>query len=97
MIGNMSEQNDLLLNPQPAPVDGGFRDDAYWIWCGSVIEGEDGLYHMFASRWSKATAFNCNWLTNSEVVRAVSETPEGPYRFAEVILPTGVQVFGMGL
>ena len=62
----------------------GFRDDAYWIWCGSV---QRGLYHMFASRWSKATAFNCNWLTNSEVVRAVSDSPTGPYRFEEVVLP----------
>ncbi|MGV2786981.1 glycosyl hydrolase family 43, partial [Clostridium perfringens] len=31
----------------PAPVAGGFRMPGYWIWCGSVIKGEDGRYHMF--------------------------------------------------
>ena len=42
---------------------------------------------MFASRWSKATAFNCNWLTNSTVVRAVADTPTGAYTYVEDMLP----------
>ncbi len=78
---------DLILRPGLVPVDGGFRDDAWWIWCGSVIRGDDGLYHMFASRWSKATAFSANWLTNSCVVRAVASQAAGPYRFVEEVLP----------
>ncbi|MCX7016883.1 MAG: glycoside hydrolase family protein [Candidatus Sumerlaeota bacterium] len=72
----------------PAPKNGGFRMKDYWVWCGSVIRGEDGAYHMFASRWPKALSFSPHWLTNSEVVRAVSKTPEGPYEFQEVVLPT---------
>ena len=74
---------DRLL---PAPKNGGFRDDRYWIWGSSVIKGEDGKYHMFASRWSKDVGFG-NWVSNSEVVRAVSDTPLGPYSFQEVVLP----------
>ena len=70
-----------------APVDGGFRDDAWWIWCGSPARGDDGRYHLFASRWSKRTAFNPNWVTNSRVVRAVSSTPMGPYAYADDVLP----------
>ncbi len=70
----------------PAPKDGGFRDDDFWIWGSSVIKGEDGKYHMFASRWPKEVDFGC-WVTNSEVVRAVSDTPAGPYKFEEVVLP----------
>ena len=46
-------QNVLL----PAPVDGGYSDPDYWIWCGSVVQGEDGNYHMFASRWKKDLGF----------------------------------------
>ncbi|MEC3908477.1 glycoside hydrolase family protein [Tamlana sp. 2201CG12-4] len=69
----------------PAPKNGGFRDDNYWIWGSSVIKGEDGRYHMFASRWSKDVGFG-NWVSNSEVVRAVSDTPAGPYTFEEVVL-----------
>jgi len=71
----------------PAPVNGGFRMEGYWVWCGSVIKGEDGRYHMFASRWPKDQKMHPGWLLNSEVVRASSDTPEGPYTFEEVVLP----------
>lgn len=71
---------------RPAPVGGGFRMKDYWVWCGSVIKGEDGRYHMFASRWSKKIPFLPHWVTNSEVVRASSDTAEGPYKFEEVVL-----------
>jgi hypothetical protein len=67
-----------------APVNGGYQEPDHWIWCGSVIRGADGQFHMFASRWSKAVPFSPNWLTNSRVVRAVSPTPEGPYTYAYV-------------
>ncbi len=33
--------SEMLL---PAPVGGGFSMDGYWVWCGSVIRGEDGRY-----------------------------------------------------
>jgi hypothetical protein len=72
---------------QPAPVGGGFRMDDYWVWGGSVIQGEDGRYHMFASRWPKTLPFFAGYQTHSEVVRAVADTPEGPYAFQEVVLP----------
>lgn len=73
-----------------APVTGGFRDLAlngqpYNVWCGSVIQGEDGRYHMFASGIPKRPG--AVWVLDSVVVRAVSETPEGPYQFAQVVLP----------
>ncbi|WP_198680066.1 glycoside hydrolase family protein [Aureibaculum luteum] len=70
----------------PAPVGGGFEMENYWVWGSSVIKGEDGKYHMFASRWPKDIGFG-KWVTNSEIVRAVSDTPVGPYTFQEVVLP----------
>jgi hypothetical protein len=70
-----------------APVNGGYREPDYWIWCGSVIRGEDGMFHMFASRWSKSVPFSPNWVTHSQVVRAVSPSPEGPYTYVEDVLP----------
>ena len=30
--------SDRLL---PAPVGGGFSMEGYWVWCGSVLRGED--------------------------------------------------------
>ena len=83
-IAQTNEFHDRLL---PAPMDGGFKMEGYWVWCGSVIKGEDGKYHMFASRWPKTTGFGPYWLTNSEIVHAVSDKPAGPYKFSEVALP----------
>lgn len=72
----------------PAPREGGFRMEGYWIWCGSVIKAEDGRYHMFASRWKKTQKMHPGWLLESEVVRAVSDKAEGPYTYEETVLPT---------
>ena len=77
--------NNIKFNPPRK--DAGFRMKDYWIWCPSVVKGEDGLYHMFASRIPKTVPFHPGWMTDSEVVRAVSKTPEGPFEFVEVILP----------
>ncbi len=71
----------------PAQRQGGFHLDDYWVWCGSVVRGEDGRYHLFASRWPRAFPFHPAWMTHSEVVRASAITPAGPYRFEEVVLP----------
>lgn len=65
----------------------GFRLDGYWVWCGSVARGDDGRYHMFASIWPKTVPFSPNWLTNSRVVRAVADTLDGPYAYADEVLP----------
>lgn len=71
----------------PAPQNGGFRMEGYWVWCGSVVKGEDGRFHMFASRWPKHMPMHPGWIVASEIVRAVSDTPEGPYEFQEVVFP----------
>ena len=71
----------------PAPVNGGFKMEGYWIWGASVIKGDDGRYYMFASRWPHKLKFGPHWLTNSEIVLAVSDKPEGPYKFVKVVLP----------
>ncbi len=69
----------------PAPRSGGFSMDDYWVWCGSGIRGEDGRYHLFASRWPKRYPFYNGYAYHSEIVRAVADQPQGPYRFQEVL------------
>ncbi len=90
----MRNFKNLIL---PAPLNGGFRLESHWVWDGSVIKGEDGRYHMFASRWSKKIPFIPNWVAASEVVRAVSNTPEGPYTFVEVVIPRRGKDFWDGM
>lgn len=80
---------DRLL---PIPTDSGFRQEGFFIWCGSMIRA-GGRYHLFASRWPEGTG-NPNHLVGildgyrkySEIVRATSDNPIGPYTFQEVVL-----------
>lgn len=85
---SVNPDNNMLYDRiQEAPVDGGFVMEGYWIWGSSVVKGDDGLYHMFASRWPKELVFHPGWMLESEIVHATSETPEGPYKFSDVALP----------
>ena len=83
----ISAQRAFLSRLQPAVVGGGFELPDYWVWCGAPIRGEDGRYHLFASRVSKEVPFHPHWLFRSEIVRAEADKPVGPYRFSEVALP----------
>jgi alpha-L-fucosidase len=92
----LSAQNAFREKLLPTDEQYGFRMDDYWVWCGSVIKGDDGKYHMFASRWPKELSFGPHWLTNSEIVHAVSDTPEGPFTFSDVALPPRGEEFWDG-
>lgn len=83
----MTNQLSLKERMLPAPRNGGFRMSGYWVWCGSAIKGEDGRYHLFASRWPKSLPMHPGWLFQSEIVRASASDPCGPYQFEEVVLP----------
>lgn len=89
LVGACSEKKPVNFfneNWAPSPANGSFKMKDYITWGGSVIKGDDGKYFMFASRWPKKLGMSA-WVTNSEVVLAVSEQPEGPYKFKEVVLP----------
>ncbi len=78
--------NDLYSRIAPAPVDGGFAQPDYWVWGSSVVEGDDGKFHMFVSRWPKELPFHPGWMVASEIAHCVSDTAEGPYTFVDVAL-----------
>ena len=86
-VARAAASGGFINRLQPAPPDGGFSMKGYWVWGGSVMRGEDGKYHMFATRWPTSLRFEQHRLTNSEIVRAVSDKAVGPYEFAEVVLP----------
>jgi hypothetical protein len=79
------------------PKDGGFRMPGYFVWGGSLIK-VDNQYHLFASRWPTWEALGIkasergnvsmlgNYRNHSEIVRAVSDNPLGPYEFVEVVV-----------
>jgi hypothetical protein len=67
------------------PVNSGFKMDGYWVWCGSMIQ-VDSVYHLFASHWPKTGTFPEGYRQNSEIVRATSTSPLGPFTFQEVVI-----------
>lgn len=79
-----------------AITQGGFRLKDHWVWCGSPIRGQDGLYHLYASCWSKSLSFHPHWITNSQVVHAVASWPQGPYHWSDVALPARGPAFWDG-
>ena len=52
LMGSIQSESSMAFIDRilPAPKNGGFSDPDYWIWGASVIKGEDGNYHLFASR-----------------------------------------------
>jgi hypothetical protein len=62
-----------------------FISEEFSHWGGSVVEGDDGQYHMFYSRWPKKLGWS--WVVDSEIAHAVSKNPFGPFEFKDVALP----------
>jgi hypothetical protein len=76
---------NVLFEYDPTPLNSGFKMNDYWVWCGSMIR-VDSTYHLFASRWPKSTGFPEGYRNNSEIVRATSDNPSGPFKFKEIVI-----------
>ena len=57
-------------------------------WGGSVHLADDGKYHMWAAEMTEGVGIKA-WITNSQVVHAVADTPSAPHAFTrkEVVAP----------
>ena len=79
--------DDLNLSAMIQPADSSqfVRDSEYFNWCNSVIKDEEGIYHLFYSRWPRKLSFFA-WLTHSEIAHATSQKMEGPYLYKETVL-----------
>ena len=64
------------------------EDDEYHIWGSSPIWGNDGKVHVFAARIPAETGFY-KWWATSQIAHYVSDQPEGPFKFVEVLLEPG--------
>lgn len=74
--------NQLGVSPGTAR----FEDPAYYIWCGSAIQGDDGQWHLYYSRWPRELGHYA-WVTDSEVAHAVAPSPLGPWKHQNLALP----------
>lgn len=87
---------DFQASMQPIPSAAAFRDPGYFVWCGTMVRGDDGKYHLFYSRWKTADGFE-SWVTASEIAHAIGDTPTGPFVFHDVTLPPRGPQFWDGL
>ena len=70
----------------PSSRHGGLKASDWSFWGASGVQGEDGRYHLFASRMGSQCGLK-SWDFNSEIVRATADHPLGPYHMEEVVLP----------
>jgi predicted GH43/DUF377 family glycosyl hydrolase len=64
-------------------------DDNFFVWGGSVVEGEDGRYHMFYSVFDAGPdkpKFSDAWLLSSKIAYAVSDFPDRGFNFKKIVL-----------
>lgn len=76
----------VKIELKPVPETAILEENGYFVWGASAVKGDDGLYHLFYSRWRKEHSFSA-WATHSEVAHAVSDNLFGPYKFKNVALP----------
>jgi hypothetical protein len=70
---------------KPRDVANGVEDAQYSYWCTSVVKGPDGKYHNFVVRWLESSPKGHFEWPNSNVVRAVGDTPTGPFKVVQEI------------
>ena len=87
---------DFAAMIQPVPLTAKFSDPDYYIWCGTLVKGDDAKYHLFYSRWPRKLGFQA-WVTHSEIAHAVGDTPLGPFKHRDVALPPRGKEFWDGL
>jgi beta-glucanase (GH16 family) len=94
----VKEVSDLDLGKavQAVPASARFVDPDYYIWCGSMVQGDDRKYHLYYSRWPRKLGHNA-WVTHSEIAYAVSDSPAGPFRHVSVVLPARGKLYWDGL
>lgn len=85
MSMSVAQQVKISDKIQPISQENIFRDPDCFNWCSSIIQGEDGKYHLIYSRWKRSYAFNA-WLTHSTIAHAVADTPAGPYKYVNTLM-----------
>ena len=62
-----------------------FDLDGYYVWCGTMTRGDDGLYYLYFSFWEKSLGFEA-WVTHSKVGYAVGSDPFGKFEYCGIAL-----------
>ncbi len=61
------------------------QDNNYSLWGCAPIQGDEGKTHLFIARWPEKNV-DPAWRKSSEVAHYVSDNPEGPFVFSDVVV-----------
>lgn len=85
LTGYADSTDTLRLDLQPLDTEHLFETPGWHNWGGSILQDEQGLYHLFYSRWPVERGF-LGWLTHSEVAVATSQAATGPWTYVRTVL-----------
>ena len=66
-----------------------FKMEDYFVWCGTMTKGDDGLYYLYFSFWPKTGSFDNDWVICSKIGYAVSDNPCGGFSYQGIALDSG--------
>ena len=70
---------------RPRLVDNGIEDAQWSYWGGNIVQGDDGLWHLFVAAWPEgAKKGHMEW-HNSWVIHAVGPSSHGPFWPRQVV------------
>ena len=86
-------------NPNVLPRDtaNGLEDPTMKNWCywdGSIVKDDQGLYHMYASRWTQEMSHSDGWHIGTKAIHSVSENVMGPYIDKGLVYPNWKEGLG---
>ncbi len=76
----------VIFQARPLGGNSMFAMPGYQVWCGSMVQDEQGACHLYFSFWPEKYGFDA-WVTHSVIGYARAETPDDHYQFKGTILP----------
>jgi hypothetical protein len=73
------------MRPVPRHAEFDLDAEGFYVWCGTMTQGDDGKYYLYFSFWPKQYGHDA-WVTHSQVGYAVSESMLGPFHYAGIAL-----------
>lgn len=83
--GIWGDANVLPRDPLNGLEDPTLEKSCYWD--GKIVKGDDGRYHMYASRWDQSYSHSRGVKQKSKAIHAVSDHAMGPYKDMGLLWP----------
>lgn len=83
---SLKGQNESVFADNWEYIGMAVEEPGYTIWGTSPIMGDEGKIHLFVARWPCQLKVDPGWRSHSEIAHYMGDSPEGPFRFSDVVL-----------